>query len=59
MGVSQPLTADTGREARWGRWPSQVFMLTDEIKEKVGHARQVPGRHLDGDRERQTVPNHT
>lgn len=34
-------------------------MLTDEIKEKVGHARQVPGRHLDGDRERQTVPNHT
>lgn len=35
-----------------GRWPSQVLTLTDEIKEKVGHARQVSGKQTPGDRVR-------
>lgn len=61
--MSQPLTADTARRvaemqqrdrARWGRWPSQVFPLTDEINENLGHARQVSGKQTQRDRARET-----
>lgn len=33
-----------------GRWPSQVLTLTDEIKEKLGQARQVSDKQTPGDR---------
>ncbi|CAB1429505.1 unnamed protein product [Pleuronectes platessa] len=36
------------------RWPSQVLPLTDEIKEKIGLARQVSGKQTLRDRVRET-----
>ena len=51
---SQKSGRDAAGRARWGRWPSQVFPLTDEIKENLGHARQVSGKQTQRDRARET-----
>lgn len=41
-------------QSKMGRWPSQVLTLTDEIKEKVGQAKQVSGKQTPRDRVRET-----
>lgn len=41
-------------QSKMGRWPSQVLTLTDEIKEKVGQARQVSGKQTPRDRVKET-----